>query len=139
KDPSTHAITPVADSIWSAILGPAVERVVNDLQTTHENSALSLDSGKLMAVPANITLDTLTNPASQDVAVAWARDNQADAVAFVTTDGDKIVKCGLLCPGLMVIRASNKEWIWDSADARMLKEDFDQAMREWKFIPQIAE
>ena len=139
KDPSTQPVTPVADSIWSSVLGPVVERVVNDLQTTHENSALSLDSEKLMSAPANITLHTLTNPASQGVAVAWARDNQVDAVAFVTTDGDKIVKCGLLSPGLMVIQANNKEWIWDSADPRMLKEDFDEAMHEWKFIPQIAE
>ena len=62
KDPSTQPVAPVADSPSSAILGPVVERVVNDLQTTRENCALSFDSGKLLPVPANITLDTLTNP-----------------------------------------------------------------------------
>ena len=117
KEPSTQPVEPVADSIWSSILGPAVERVVNDLQTTRENCALSFDSGKLLPVPANITLDTLTNPSAQPVAVAWARDNQVDAVAFVTTDGDKIVKCGLLCPGLVVLRANNKEWNPGRCDA----------------------
>jgi hypothetical protein len=91
-------VAPIADSPSSAILGPVVERVVNDLQTTRENCALSFDSGKLLPVPANITLDTLTNPSAQPMAVAWARDNQVDAVAFVTIDAGKIVRCGLLCP-----------------------------------------
>jgi len=64
--------------------------------------------------------------------VAWARDNQVDAVAFVTGDAGKIVKCGLLCPGLVVLRANNKEWVWDSATPRDLKEHFEEAMRECK-------
>ncbi len=115
KEPSTQSVAPVADSIWSSILGPVVERVLNDLQTTRENCALSFDSGKLLPVPANITLDTLTNPQAQPVSVAWAQDSHVDAVAFVTIDGGRIVKCGLLCPGLVVLRANNKEWIWDSA------------------------
>src|SRR5205807_78313 len=101
KDPATQPVEPVADAVWSSVIGPAVERTVNDLQTSRENCALSFDSGKLLPVPANITLDTLTNPSAQPVAVAWARDNQVDAVAFVTTDDDKIVKFGLLCPGLV--------------------------------------
>jgi hypothetical protein len=139
KDHSTQPVEPIADSPSSAILGPVVERVVNDLQTTRENCALSFDSGKLLPVPANITLDTLTNPQAQPVAVAWARDNQVDAVAFVTTDGDKIVKCGLLCPGLVVLQATSKEWVWDSRTPRELKQDFENVMHEWKEIPQVAE
>jgi len=90
-------------------------------------------------VPENITLDTLTNPSPQPVAVAWARHNEVDAVAFVTTDADRIVKCGLLCPGLVVLRATSKDWIWDSATPQDLKKDFEQAMHEWKEIPQVAE
>ncbi|MEA3212535.1 MAG: eukaryotic-like serine/threonine-protein kinase [Chthoniobacter sp.] len=139
KEPSTQQVAPVADSPSSAILGPVVERVVNDLQTTRENCALSFDSGKLLPVPANITLDTLTNPQAQPVAVAWAQDNQIDAVAFVTADADKTVKCGLLCPGLVALRATNKDWVWDSATPQDLKEDFDKAMHQWNLIPQIAE
>ena len=139
KDPATQPVAPVADSIWSSVLGPVVERTVNDLQTTHENCALSFDSGKLLPVPANITLETLTNPSAQPVAVAWARDNQADAVAFVTTDAGKVVKCGLLCPGLVVLRANNPEWNPDDATPRDLKEHFDQAMHDWNKIPPIAE
>jgi hypothetical protein len=139
KDPSTQPLTRVADSPLSAILGPVVERTVNDLQTTRENCALSFDSGKLLSVPAHITLDTLTNPSVQPDAVAWAKDNQVDAVAFVTTDGDNIVKCGLLCPGLMVLQATSKEWVWDSPTPQELKEEFEKAMHEWKEIPQIAE
>ncbi len=137
KEPSTQTVLPVADSTSSAILGPVVERVVNDLQTTRENCALSFDSGKLLPVPANITLDMLTN--APDQAMKWASENQVDAVAFVTTDAAKMVKCGLLCPGLIVLRANNKEWVWDSATPRDLKEEFEQAMQEWKFIPQVAE
>src|SRR4030095_14366982 len=97
------------------------------------------DSGKLLPVPANITLDILTSPSAQPAAVAWARDSQVDAVALVSTDADKIVKCGLLCPGLVVLRANNKEWVWDSATPQDLKEKFDEAMHEWKEIPHIAE
>jgi predicted Ser/Thr protein kinase len=139
KDPSTQPVAPVADSVWSSILGPVVERVVTDLQSLRENCALSFDSGKLQSVPANITLDTLTNPSAQPVAVAWARDNQVDAVAFMTIEAGTLVKCGLLCPGLVVLRATNKEWIWDSATPRELKENFEQAMQEGKFIPPMAE
>ncbi len=139
KDPSMHTVTPVADSIFSAILGPVVEREMNDLQTTRENCALSFDSGKLLPVPANITLETLINPLAQPAGVAWARDNQVDAVAFVTIQADKVVKCGLYCPGLVVLRATSKDWIWDDATPRMLKEEFDRAMHSWKFISQIAE
>jgi hypothetical protein len=139
KDSSTQSVEPVADSIWSSVLGPAVERAVNDLQTTRENCALNFDSGKLLPVPANITLDTLTNPSARAVAVAWARDNQVDAVGFATTDADKIVKCGLLCPGLVVLRANNKEWNPDSATPRDLKEEFEEAMHKGQFVPQIAE
>jgi hypothetical protein len=139
KAPSTPAVAAVADSIWSAVLGPVVECTVNDLQSTRENCALNLDSGKLLPVPVNITLDSLKNPGTQPEAVAWAKDDGVDAVAFVATAGDRVVKCGLLCPGLMVIRANNKEWVWDSADPQSLKEDFEKAMHEWKFIPQIAE
>jgi hypothetical protein len=138
-EPSTQPVTPVADSIGSAILGPVVERVVHDLQTTRENCALSFDSGKLLPVPGNITLDMLRNPSAQPVALVWARDNQVDAIAFVTTDADRIVKCGLLCPGLVVLRATAKDWIWDSATPQDLKRDFEQAMHEWKEIPQVAE
>jgi hypothetical protein len=132
-------VAPIADSPSSAILGPVVERVLNDLQTTRENCALSFDSGKLLPVPANITIDTLTNPSAQPVAVTWARDNQVDAVALVTIDAGKIVKCGLLCPGLVVLRANNPEWVWDSPTPRELKEEFDKAMHEWKELPHIAE
>jgi tRNA A-37 threonylcarbamoyl transferase component Bud32 len=139
KDPSTQPVQPVADSPWSSVLGPVVERTMNDLQTTRENCALSFDSGKLLPVPANITLDTLTNTQAQPIAVAWARDNQVDAVAFVATDAGRVVKCGLLCPGLVVLRANSKEWIWDSATPRDLKERFHEAMHEWKEIPHIAE
>jgi serine/threonine protein kinase len=132
-------VAPIADSPSSAILGPVVERTVNDLQTSRESCALSFDSGKLLPVPANITLDTLTNPSAQPVAVAWARDNRVDAVAFITIDAGKIVKCGLLCPGLLVLRANNPEWVWDSPTPRELKEEFDKAMHEWKEFPHIAE
>ena len=45
-------------------------------------------------------------------------------MAFVTTDAGKIVKCGLLCPGLVVLRATNQEWIWDSPTPQDLKEEF---------------
>ena len=69
----------------------------------------------------------------------WARDHQVDAVAFVTTDADKIVKCGLLCPGLVVLRANNKEWDPNEVTPQDLKEKFDEAMHEWKEIPRIAE
>ncbi len=139
KDPGTYPVVPVADEIWSSILGPAIEKTVNDLQTTHENCALSLDSGKLLPVPKNITLDTLTNPKMQDEALKWASDNHVDGIAFVTTAGGKVVKCGLLCPGLVVLRANNAEWDPNTADSRMLKEDFEEAMHDWNFIPQIAE
>lgn len=139
KDPATQPVAPVADSIWSSILGPAVERTVNDLQTTHENCALSLDTGKLVPVPANITLDTLTNPAAQSDAIDWARDNQVDAIAFVTAQGDRMVKCGLLCPGFRVLRAENSKWDPDTADPRMLKEDFEEALHNFNKIPPIAD
>jgi len=139
KDPATQTVAPVADSIWSSILGPAVERTVNDLQTTHENCALSLDTGKLLPAPANITLDTLTNPSAQADAIAWARDSQVDAIAFVTAQGDKIVECGLLCPGLRVLRAENPQWDPNTADPRMLKEDFEEAMRNFNKIPPLAD
>jgi hypothetical protein len=139
KDPATQPVEPVADSIWSSVLGPAIERTVNDLQTTHENCSLSLDSGKLLPVPANITLDKLTNPSAQIAAIAWAQGNQVDAIAFVITKAGKIVKCGLLCPGLMVHRATSKEWDPNTADPGKLKEDFEKAMHDWNDIPQIAE
>ncbi len=139
KDPATQSVAPVADSIWSSILGPAVELTVNDLQTTHENCALSLDTGKLVAVPANITLETLTNPSAQVDVIAWARDNQVDAIAFVTTEGDRTVKCGLLCPGLVVLRAENLQWDPNTADPRMLKEDFEEAMHNFNKIPPFAD
>ncbi len=139
KDVSTLLVAPVADSVYSAILGPAVECVVNDLQTTHENCALSFDSGKLLPVPANITLDMLTNASVQPAALAWARDNQVDAIGFVTSDGDKILKFGLLCPGLLVLRANNKEWNPDQATSLDLKEAFQEAMHESKEIPSIVE
>jgi len=139
KDPATQTVAPVADPIWSSILGPAVERTVNDLQTTHENCALSLDTGKLLPAPANITLDTLTNPSAQADAIAWARDSQVDAIAFVTAQGDKIVECGLLCPGLRVLRAENPQWDPNTADPRMLKEDFEEAMRNFNKIPPLAD
>jgi|GEM_PF-2176351 len=138
QSPSPHTPTSVADSPFSAILGPAIERTVNDLETTHENCALSFDSGKLLSVPSHFTLDTFTRPATE-TAVAWARDNQVDAVAFITTVSNKVVKCGLYGPGLVIIRANNKQWDPDSVSPRELKEAFDQAMKEWGFIPQIAE
>jgi hypothetical protein len=139
KDPSTQPIERVADSIRSSVLGPVVERVVNDRQMTSENCALSFDSGKLLPVPANITPDTLMNPQAQPVAIAWARDNQVDAVAFVNIDAGKIVKCGLLCPGLVVLQATSEGWIWDSSSPQDLKRYFDEAMHEWKELPHIAE
>jgi predicted Ser/Thr protein kinase len=139
KDPATQPMEPVADAIWSSVLGPAVERVVNDFQSTREQSALSFDTGKLVPVPATITLATLTDPSGQPAALAWARDQQVDALAFVTMEGGKLVKCGLLCPGLVVIRANNKEWNPNEATPRDLKEKFEEAMREWKEIPHIAE
>ena len=49
KDPATQAVAPVADAIWSSYLGKPVEITVNDVQTTRENCALSLDTGKLLA------------------------------------------------------------------------------------------
>jgi len=154
KDPATQKVAPVADAIWSSHLGKPVEITVNDLQTTRENCALSLDTGKLLPVPASITLDALSQnkmtkepaPAvaeawvrAQEEALAWARNNQVDAVAFVTTKEGKVVKCGLLCPDLLVFHVENKAWTPDLADARMLKEHFDKAMHEWNMIPQIAE
>jgi serine/threonine protein kinase/WD40 repeat protein len=139
KDPTTQPIRPVADAIWSSYLGKPVETTVNDLQTTHENCALSLDTGKLLPVPTSITLDTLTNPSAQAAAIAWARDNQVDAIAFVTANGDKIVKCGLLCPGLLVRRAENPQWDPNTTDSQMLKEDFEKAMHDWNIIPHIAD
>src|SRR4029434_10964620 len=99
-------VAPIADSPSAAILGPVVERVVNDLQTTRENCALSFDSGKLLPVPENIMLDTLTNTSAHTVAAACGRHHRVDAVAFVPIDAGKIVKCGLLCPGLVVLRAT---------------------------------
>jgi hypothetical protein len=139
KDPATQPITPVADSIFSAVLGPEVECVMNDLQTTRENCALSFDSGKLMPVPANFTLEALTTPSTQPAVVSWAQENKVDAVAFVSTTAGQLVKCGLLCPGLIVIKANNKEWVWDATDPRMLKDKFEQAMQERKEYPPIAE
>ncbi len=154
KDPATQKIAPVADAIWSSHLGKPVEITVNDLQTTRENCALSLDTGKRQPVPASITLDALSQnkmtqePApsvaeasvrAQEVALTWARNNQVDAVAFVTTKGGKGVKCGLLCPELLVFHVENKGWTPDLADPRMLKEHFEKAMHEWNFIPRIAE
>jgi tRNA A-37 threonylcarbamoyl transferase component Bud32 len=138
KDPATQHIVSVADATWSSFLAPPVEITVNDLQTTHENCALSLDTGKLLPVPASITLDTLTNPAAHEPAIQWARDNHADAIAFITTKDNRIVKCGLLCPGLIVFHVENKSWTPDLADPRMLKEHFEKTMHDWNFIPQIA-
>jgi hypothetical protein len=154
RDPATQTVAPVADGIWSSDLGKPVEITMNDLQTTRENCALSLDTGKLLPVPASITLDALSQnkmtkaPApsvaeasvrAQEEALTWARTNQVDAVAFVTTKEGKVVKCGLLCPDLLVFPVENKAWTPDLADARMLKEHFEKAMHEWNFIPRIAE
>ena len=139
KDPATQPVAPVADGVLSSVLGPAIERTVNDLLTTHENCALSLDTGKLLPVRAHITLGTLTNPPTEDAAVAWAKSNQVDAIAFVTIQAGKVVKCGLLCPGLVVCRAENPQWDPNTADPGMLKEDCEKAMHEWNFIPQIAD
>jgi hypothetical protein len=154
KDPATRTVAPVADAVWSSHLGKAVEITVNDLQTTRENCALSLDTGKLMFVPASITLDMLSQnkmtkaPAqsvaeawvrAQEESLTWARNNQVDAVAFVTTKDGKVVKCGLLCPDVLVFHVENKAWTPDLADPQMLKEHFEKAMHEWNFIPPIAE
>ena len=138
-DPAKQPVAPVADSPSSAMLGPAVERVVNDLLTTRESCALNFDTGQFVPVPANISLDTLTNPPAQAVATAWARDSQADAIAFVISGGDGVVRCGLLCPFLVVLRATSKDWDPDTADPRMLKEAFEKAMHSWNEIPQIAD
>jgi hypothetical protein len=67
------------------------------------------------------------------------RNNQVDAVAFVTTKEGKIVRCGLLCPDLLVFPVENKAWTPDLADARMLKEHFDKVIHEWNFNSRIAE
>ena len=157
KDPSTQSVAPVADSPSSAILGPSVERTVNDLQTSRENCALNFDTGKLLPASANIASDFLSIPANnmltkpptpsvalataqkQDEAVAWARDNQVDAVAFVTASANKIVKCGLLCPKLVVLQSNNPEWNPDTATPRDLKDNFERAKHDWNFIPQVAE
>jgi serine/threonine protein kinase len=117
--------------------GPVMERTVNDLQVTRENCALNLDSGRLLAIPTHITLTMLTNSESQPVAVAWARDAQADAVAFVTTASEKLVKCGLLCPDVMAIPTD--DGAWDQTTPVKLKKELERKLSEWAFIPQIAE
>jgi hypothetical protein len=61
-------------------------------------------------MPAHITLTTLTNSELQPMAVEWARDNRVDAVAFVTSAGEKLVKCGLLCPDVLAIPTNNGAW-----------------------------
>jgi serine/threonine protein kinase/signal peptidase I len=131
---------------------PVIEREMNDLQTSRENCSLSFDSGKLLPLAANITPDMLSPnrmkkpPApgvaeawvrAQEEALTWARTQQVDAVAFVTTEGGKLVKCGLLCPQVLAIRSENSAW--DSATPALLRKEFDREMSEWRFIPQVAE
>jgi hypothetical protein len=136
--PSKFTVTPVADAPYSANLGPAIERTVNDLGTTRENCALSFDTGKLLSVPSDLTLDTFAQPPPQK-ALAWAKAGDADAVGFVTVSAGKVVKCGLYAPGLMILRANNKEWNPDQSSPRDLKEYFDEAMHSRGFIPPVAE
>jgi hypothetical protein len=139
KDLSAQTVERMSDAIYSSHLGKPVEITVNDLQTTHESCALNFDTGKLMSVPDHITFGTITNPDLEPVAVAWAKDNQVDAIAFITSKDGKVIKCGMLCPDLVVSKVENKKWTPDLADPRMLKEEFDKAMHEFGFIPQIAE
>ena len=104
---------------------PRVECTVHGrFRPTHENCALSLDTGKLLPAPAIIQWDTLANPSSQEAVIAWARENQVDAIGFVAPNGSQ---CGLICPGLVVIRANNKDWDPNTADPQSLKEDFEKA------------
>jgi predicted Ser/Thr protein kinase len=136
----------------AAVLGPVIECEVNDLQTSRDNCALNFDTGKLLPVPANITRDmllnnTLTKPPAPSVAlasvqrqaaaVAWARSNQVDAVAFVTADTSKIVKCGLLCPDVLAIRTGNGAW--DQATPALMEQEFKRELSEWSFISQVAQ
>jgi hypothetical protein len=139
KDLSAQTVERPSDAIFSSHLGKPVEITVSDLQTTHEHCAFNFDTGKLMSVPDHITFGTITNPDLQPVAVAWAKDNQVDAIAFITTKDGEVVKCGLLCPDLVVSKVENKKWTPDLADPGMLKERFEKAMHEWGEIPQIAE
>ena len=133
--PTPAATNAPADATLA--FGLVIEREVNDLQTTGENCALSFDSGKLLPVPANITLGMLsqnkmTKPPSQaeaeawvraqEEALTWARSNQVDAVAFVTADTSKIVKCGLLCPDVLAIRTGNGAW--NQATPALLEQEF---------------
>jgi hypothetical protein len=153
KTPGEYPPTAVADSTSSARLGPPVERTLADLTTTHKNCALNLETGKLVSVPEEFTLDTFAGPSMDrvptdlnatdkskvDKAIAWAKANEVDVVAFVTKREGKVVKCGLYGPGLIVLRANNKEWDPNTASPRDLKEAFDEAMSSWGFIPQIAD
>ena len=136
--PSKFTATPVADATFSAVLGPSIERTLNDLTTNPKQCGLGFESGKLHSVPTHFTLDTFAKPLA-DKALAWAESNEGDVVAFVTMSSGKVVKCGLYGPGLVVIRANNKEWNPDDASPRDLKEAFDEAIAERKFIPQVAE
>lgn len=49
------------------------------------------------------------------------------------------VKCGLLCPGLIVLKANNKEWVWDSAMPGELKGYFAAAVQDGKALSPVAE
>ena len=103
-------------------------------------------------MPADITRDRLSNnaltiPPSQSeaeawvrrqaAALAWARSNQVDAIAFVIIADGKLTQCGLLCPDVLAIPAEDSAW--EQATPALLKKEFAREMSEWGFISRVAE
>lgn len=116
---------------------PGIERVVNDPQASREKSALDLDTGNLIAIPDSINLQPKGESPEQEAALAWAEENHVDAIGFTTTEAGKIVKAGLLCPGVICIPADNDAW--DKATPELLKKEMARVESEFGFIPRMAE
>ena len=130
------ALSPI-ESPQSKAFGPVMERVVNDPQAPHEKCAIDLDSGNLLPLPASFTLKTQTDSPAQRQAMVWARNKHVDAVASITMEKEKLVKCGLLGSDLLAIPVDNK--LWDQITTTQLTEQMKRRLSEWGFIPEVAE